>query len=448
MKRTGKRRTASASNAEITPALIATIVRRLARNQRVRRSLPVKGRLHIDRQLPFLCVYRRPTDHGDAGAGLLVKGEASYLIVPDAPRLRRQVAQLARGIVETLSAEFGAFLIVEIWAGPDEGKGSASRGRPVRPLFSIHAPDSAALSHTVEACKHRLEHVKILKHQAQVEVVYAGRAHPPGMRTLLKTSEAQHLNCWFLGIAVPPVYRQAHTTETFPLLIRALRRNLSLALRQAYFEFARSCTTHQPPHYHALGRRAVVKAVWRVDRELAEVSSRFDYLLQLTPVNTNSAWRQFRKADCERPPEFRYRPLPVDPVLLKRALYRIPVERIEDPALQHLFQEKQEELELKLTMLRDRDTPRFLYESLQLFGGVQDGLLQLAQDLLHRLSGQGGQSHGRTLGARAFARHAEGEIERYRQVCPTFKAKVQVTAEVNGIMASHGRLLISSELKL
>ena len=59
------------------------------------------------------------------------------------------------------------------------------------------------------------------------------------------------------------------------------------------------------------------------------------------------------------------------PTLLKRELYKIPIERVEDPALQQLFQEKQEELEMKLTMLRDRDTPRFLYESLQLFGGVQ-----------------------------------------------------------------------------
>ena len=37
-----------------------TCARRLARNKRVRRTLPGWGRLHIDRQLPFLCVYRRP----------------------------------------------------------------------------------------------------------------------------------------------------------------------------------------------------------------------------------------------------------------------------------------------------------------------------------------------------------------------------------------------------
>ena len=75
--------------------------------------------------------------------------------------------------------------------------------------------------------------------------------------------------------------------------------------------------------------------------------------------------------------------------MLKRELYKIPIERVEDPALQRLFQEKQEELELKLTMLRDRDTPRFLYESLQLFGGVRDDLLQLATGPAESVVGQG-----------------------------------------------------------
>ncbi len=164
---------------------------------------------------------------------------------------------------------------------------------------------------------------------------------------------------------------------------------MSLALRQAYFEFARSRTTHRPPHYHSLGRNAVVKAVWEVDRQLAAVSNQFDYLLQLTPVNTNAAWKQFQKDQYQQTPEFHYRPLPVDPALLKRELYRIPIERVEDPAIQRLFQEKQEELELKLTMLRDRDTPRFLHESLTLFGGVKDDMLEAGREAAGGFVGQG-----------------------------------------------------------
>ena len=64
----------------LSPTQIADICRRLSANKRVRRTLPAGGRLHIDRQLPFLCVYRQPLDHDDSGTGQLVKGEASYLV--------------------------------------------------------------------------------------------------------------------------------------------------------------------------------------------------------------------------------------------------------------------------------------------------------------------------------------------------------------------------------
>ncbi len=34
----------------------------------------------------------------------------------------------------------------------------------------------------------------------------------------------------------------------------------------------------------------MVKAVWEVDRELAEVSTSFDLLLNASPTNTDAAW--------------------------------------------------------------------------------------------------------------------------------------------------------------
>ncbi len=37
----------------------------------------------------------------------------------------------------------------------------------------------------------------------------------------------------------------------------------------------------------------MVKAVWEVDNQLAEVSKSFDLLLSVTPVNTEAAWVDF-----------------------------------------------------------------------------------------------------------------------------------------------------------
>jgi uncharacterized protein (TIGR02421 family) len=447
-KKTSHARKGAPPKSEIASSLIDTVCRRLARNQRVRRTLPARGRLHIDRQLPFLCVYRQPPDYEDAGTKRLVNGEASYLVAPGASSFRKSVAKLVRNVVETLSREFGAFLIVEIWAAPEGGKSNDPAVPTVLPMFTIHAPTTTKMTRSVEALQRQLKRVKVLKQRVAIEVIRDDHPHPPNMRPLLTKTEARELSCSFIGIAVPPVFREPNSKAEFPLLARSLRHGLSLALRQTYYEFARSRTTHRPAHFHALGRKAVVKAVWDIDRQLAAVSNQFDYLLQLTPVNTNGAWKQFQRERFQKAPEFHYRPLPVDPTVLKRQLYKVPIERVEDPALQRLFREKQEELELKLTMLRDRDTSRFLYESLQLFGGVRDDLLRLAQDLLRQLSGRDRGDKERTITAEGFAQCAEAEFAFYRQASGEFHATAQVTDEVSGLIVSRDKLLINADLCL
>lgn len=434
---------------ELSSTLIEAICDRLAHNKQVRRTLPQKGRLHIDRQLPFLCVYRQPTGREDAGTHRLVKGEASYLVASGDEKSHESTAELVREVVKTLSREFGAFLIIEVWSAPDGGQANDPAVPTVSPTFTIHAPTTAGLGRTIETLAKRLLRIKILKQGVDVEIDRQASSHPAEMKPLLSEEEARELNCSLIGICVPPVYRRPKTQQEFPQIMRALGRSLALALRQTFYEFTRSRTTHRPPHYHALGRKAVVKAVWETDRRLAEVGNQFDYLLQLTPVNANDAFEQFRRSNFERVPEFHYRPLPVDTGLLKRQLYNIPIERVEDPALERVFLEKQDELDMKLSMLRDRDTPKFLYESLQLFGGVKDDLLDLANNLLEKVPRTHiPSSDTEGVDATQFASRAEAEIKYYRSICPGFSAKTRVTGDVANLIVSRGSLLIAKQMKI
>jgi uncharacterized protein (TIGR02421 family) len=352
-------------------------------------------------------------------------------------------------VTETLAAEFGAFLIVEVWAGPSGDRASDPAVPSKPPVFQVAAPPSAALAKTLDMLARRLRRIKVLKQAVKVEVLDEGSCEPPGMPPLVTSEEAVRLNCWSIGLVVPPVYRDAKTGREFPILMRQLRRSLSLALKQTFFQFARTETTHRPPHYHELGRRAVVKAVWEIDRQLGEVSNAFDFLLQLTPVNSDDAWSAFKRSGYERVPELHYRPTPFDPALLKRQLYQIPIERVEDPALQHLFQEKQYELDRKITMIAERDTPRFVYGSLQLYGGVEDDLHQLASDLLQRLPRRSNHDVAKVqLNAEAFADRARAEFEHYRELYPGFSPKAQVTRKVVGVMVSRGSLLINHSMRV
>lgn len=434
---------------EITATLIDTVCRRLAQNRRVRRTLPEQGRLHVDRQLPFLCVYRRPVGRDDGGTEKLVKGEAAYLIAPGSPQHADGVSQLVRSLARTMMVEFGAFLIVEVWTEPptDDVAGARLPAKP--PRLKIVSPQSAALARTIDLLAQRLRRIRVNEQAVAVEIADGGCPEPPGMRPLIPFEDAAELNSAKIGLILPAIFRDDRTGQEFPLLLRQLRRSLGLALKQTFYDFAHSHTTHRPPHFHELGRRAVVKAVWEIDRRLGEVSNAFDFLLQLTPINSDEAWQAFRASRFEQVPQFRYAPISFDPPMLKRKLYRIPIERVEDPALQHIFLEKQLELDRKISMLAERDTPRFLYGSLQHYGGVDEELWQLAGELLRRLPPRrNGPPSGKLLGARGFAARAEAEFTYYRDLHPGFRARTEITRRVTGMFVSCGRLLIHPNVKV
>lgn len=428
----------------ITDELIADVCTRLANGSRVRRMLPEKGRLHIDRQLPFLCVYRQPVEHADEGTEKTIEGEAAYLVATGQSGHHGRVSKLVEGIVKTVSPEFGGMLLLEVWAG-DEGTRAADPARPeVAPVIRVFASDTSKMDRTVDALVRALRSIRVMKQPVEVEVVRPGRAAPPELKPLVSRAVRSEFQCETIGIELPPVYRSVERDQRFPLLLRTFRRRLAIALRKTFFAFSRSQTTHRPPHFHELGRRAVVKAVWLVDRQLSEVGAQFEYLLNVTPINTSAAWNEFRRLKFRTAPDFHYAPLPFDPVLLKRQLFAIPLERIEDAALYNLFLEKQEELDRKISMLRDRNTEWFKYGSLELFGGVTDALHQVALEILSQVPK--GKRGLQKLTADEFARRAEAEIASYREVDPSFTPTVEVTRKVAGMMVSRGKLLISPEM--
>jgi uncharacterized protein (TIGR02421 family) len=430
----------SAETEAITDSLIGELCARLAAGKRVRRSLPGEGRLHIDRPLPFLCVYRRPTDRPDAGTDRLVLGEGSYLIAGGGERLQESQSALAEAIVKTLADQFGAFLIVEIWSAAETGALSPNTRHPT---FRILTPRRESLATTVQALADALRSLALPGTLIEVEVVDGGKAAPPGLPSLLTTTEASKLGCLMIGLEVTPFYRDAETGDLYPLLLRALHREFSRALQKTFFDFVQVQTTHRPQNYQMLGRRAVVRAVWEADRQLAHIDQSFNLLLAVSPVNADAAYAEFEQSGFERAPAFHYRMLPVDPDALKRRLYNTPLERVEDPTIALLLRDKRIELDRQINLLEDRDTSRFLYSSLQLYGGVDDDLLRLSESLLARLpAGGDGEPAEERLGATAFAECARAEIEYYRQLYPALSAAVEIREDIPGLMVARGNLLV------
>lgn len=177
-----------------------------------------------------------------------------------------------------------------------------------------------------------------------------------------------------------------------------------------------------------------------VDARLTEIERGLNLLLNVTPVNAADAWLDFERSDFATAPRLRLRDLEFDPDLVRRDLYELRVEDVEDPALRALFRAKRDEMARQTTALADRDTSRFVYGTLQLYGGVSAPLVETAVDLLRTIPPRSPSAQSVTAGA--FAEAAREEVARYREAYPGFASVVEVRNDVAELMVSFGRLLV------
>jgi uncharacterized protein (TIGR02421 family) len=434
-------------------SLAATALADLAAERSVQLNLPGGGQLRIERPLPFLCVYRR-LGNGDNGAEQLFSAEPTYAILPSDPAASSGAIRVLRKIVEHLAQQFGSFLLVELWLAPplvtNDAAHQVNGDSELAQRFEIIAHGARIPRATIEALSISLGRDALPFGGTRILLGPYGSVAPSGMKPLVPLRELKAWNCFVLGVVVHPAASSDDSQQHAQPTLRSIGRNVHLALEQAYFAFVHQRKSLRPTHLHAPGNRSVVKAVIDIDRQLAAIDRSFDLLLQATPVNAESAWREFRRSRFEKRPVFYYRPFAIDPTLLKRQLYLIPVERIEDPTLSYLFRQKQEELDRQITLLTDIDTPRFLPESMQIYGGVSDWLLEHAKEVLDRVpTRSGGGSVRGQLSATEFAQRAQQELGYYQQLCPDFAATVAVRDDMfAGMMVSGEQLLIGGRTRV
>jgi uncharacterized protein (TIGR02421 family) len=285
--------------------------------------------------------------------------------------------------------------------------------------------------------------ITIAGERSTVEVVYRDRIHPPDLKPLCKAGNS---NIIPLGLELSPLFCSVDSGQLYPFEFRELHHALAQVLKRTFYAFIHEHTTNRPAHFHELGRKTLTRAVRECDRRLAEISQTFDLLLHVTPMNVHQAWERFRRARGQVQPEFLYRPRPIDPALMKRKLFSIPLEKIEDPTLAQIYREKQDELDRQLTLVTDRNTPRFLAGSRQIYGDIEPSLLELAGSILSLVPPHAPDDHNRELvDVESFAAMAREEIARYRRQDPSFAARVEVRDDISGVLVSRGTFLIGRD---
>ncbi|WDZ80120.1 flavohemoglobin expression-modulating QEGLA motif protein (plasmid) [Ensifer adhaerens] len=410
-------------------------ITRLKDGRAVRRDFREGGRLHIDRLLPFLCV------HVAAGreqpvARDIAQANAAYLLAPSADIADIVIERVGRVIEERL----GMFIVLE-FAELESDDPPAKDAPFLLPfLIEVVAGESGAeqvaakalieTAATIEG-KFRTPHVTLVGRRPDVPV----------------SRKALALDYPHLTVRFAPIYCEPGTRRIYPQLRERLVASVFDAGLRAIAAFVRARSDDfRLPTHRAFGRKAFVDAVVRADRGIDEIASGFDFLLAVTPINAEAAWAEFASSGFSKSPRLYYRPLTLQIEAAKRKLFTLNFEHLEDPLLYALYREKQQEIDLQLSMISARETRTFVEFGRALYGPVEGELLNAAIDILARTGADDGVSP--TSEAKRNCDHirerAQAMISTYRRQSADFTASVEIRDDLPaGLLVSRGQLLIA-----
>lgn len=343
-------------------------------------------------------------------------------------------------LIEELRPDKKPFLLLELEEFAVEGMSpdtdEAQRSFEIELTLD---PATPAACRAAEAIRHALATAELEDFSFEARIVKNGetrRKSPGNQRAAMR-------------VGLPALYRgtdPAGSEVTYPELLNHLAALVYDVLLRGIHAFVQAAGGTPRQHHRAYGRRTLVAAAGRIDREIAKICAMFDFLLEVTPINSESARIEFEGSDYDSEPEFRYRPLRLSIDDAKRHLHAIDIDVIEDPVLIELFEEKRRELDYQLSMLQLRDTEKFLAASTLVYGTVSDEEVDDARVVLAAAdeAARHATHRERCCDCYEVQRRAEALIGTYREKVPGFGAATTIRDDVPaGLLVSGPRLLIS-----
>jgi len=392
----------------------------------LRETFATSGRIHMDRWQPFLVLHRSEMPDETIGRRVAVNSPSYVVWAPEDDSEAQSALEL---VIERLRERFGYVLLIELSDSPPEHRREDSPELPPLDVGIASSEDLAARAAAV-AMAASAAAMKIDSHCGEAVTV-------PLQPSPVPVDGAQRL-----AIAVPQIHR-APDGKPYPQLTHELVAQLIDCILCAAAAFMGEASTARPPHFRSLGRSAFISAALNADKKLDALARSYDFLLSISPINTMEARDRFFASGEDCTPDFKYRPLTVDPDEVKRDLYAIDLSILEDLLLERLLCEKRREIDMQMTMLGARNTPSFRPAAMLLYGVVECDLLKQAHSILERVEPRANARE--RYGAGQVAAAARDLVARYRSVDDRFQARVEVRDDVAGMLVSGDKLMIASD---
>lgn len=414
---------------------LGEIIACLQAGKAVRRDFARGGRLHIDRPLPFLCVHIAEAKHA-AVAREITQSNASYLIAPDSTA----ATAIVEAVGGVLRQRLGAFFVLEY--GELEHDDPPTKDAPYLPPFTIEvtAGEDPVAQAAAKAFVGSVSTIEGKFRTAHMDLLAPQSAKETGGKPL---TTFPHIRVRFA-----PIYREPGTRRIYPELRERLIANIFDAGLKALAAATQSATDTSVSTHRAFGRKTFVETVTRTDRAIDEIASSFDFLLAVTPINADAALAEFASSRYEVSPRLLYRPLTLEVEAAKKKLFSISFEHLEDPLLYALYRQKQQELDLQLSMISAREGCTFVELGRALYGPVEAKLLDVATDILMRTQKRVGEPRQKPVVDDvdcAYVRNrAQTMVSAYKRQYADFTASVELRDDIPaGMLVSRSQLLIA-----
>lgn len=271
----------------------------------------------------------------------------------------RNFYKVVHALVQKLEEEFGTSVIYDIHS-------YNHKRHDISYLFNIGIEniDIKRYNSEISHWKRELLKVKVKRVKTEVSVnhIFYGRGY------LLKYVKDNFNNSLVLATEVKKVYLDELTGSPYPQVIQALSRSLKNVIINNSQHYINRLANFNVKKKSSLLHSDLQPELIKLDKALFRQVKNFELLSYVNPVNLETEKKRFFKAKANYNPEFRYKPLTIDPHVFKAKMYKLDVDALEDVHMRQVYIDIINAYSDKVDMLSSLGNEKFLYNSLRYFG--------------------------------------------------------------------------------
>lgn len=253
-----------------------------------------------------------------------------------------------------------------------------------------------------------------------------------------------------LPINVQPIFINESGDEVYPLVLDYLKRGLKIAFSHTGAFHQRQYTSRQQTRSANMLSSNIDPTVLDVDARLYKLSQSFSTLKYVNPTNITSERKRFFSAPSRYQSQFRYRQLPIDANEFKRQLYRIELDKINDPALKQLYADMVNQLSDQVDLLTSVGQEHFVYNAIRFYGEPDDKAVSNAKFLLYAKALP--TQSGNVLDAESAAEIMRKQAQRWGMKCkvslsPSLLARAMVKSSPAQLVLNSHAHFSSAEIQ-